>query len=210
MFMFFHDRTEAGQRLAGTLAKHHFKDVLILALPRGGVVIGDIIASVLHAPLDLILVRKLPHRFSPEFALGAIAEGSEPLYEDVAPAEEWHKKSLSEAKELIAARRKQYFKDQPSQSAAGKTAIIVDDGIATGLTMKAAVLSARAQKPAKLIVAVPVAAEDSLAMIRPLVDEVIVLDDPANFQGAVGAHYQRFNQVSDDDVVNILQNRRKS
>ncbi|WP_456452394.1 phosphoribosyltransferase [Hydrogenimonas sp.] len=208
----FKDRVEAGQKLAEALeALGPFENPIVLALPRGGVPVGYEIARRLKAPLDVIIVRKLGAPFNEEFAIGALVEG-EP--ERVVLNEEaiWR---LGVGKEYLDAvvarerdelhRRQQRYRGTrtPLEHLAGKTVILVDDGIATGYTMKAALAAIREQNPAKIVVAVPVAPADVIPEMRRLADEVVVLEVPEPFW-AVGAHYERFDQTSDEEVIDLL------
>lgn len=204
----FKDRIDAGRKLAKALLYLKSKTTVVLALPRGGVVLGAEVARELRAPLGLILVRKIGHPASSEYAIGAIAEGEDPIYNEsefVTINKGWLETAEILARELIEDRRELYFEAGINQpQLAGKTVIIVDDGMATGLTMKAAVLAIKDKHPAQIIVAVPVAPQDSVDMIGSITDEVIVLDDTKNFMGAIGAHYERFGQVDDIQVRTIL------
>lgn len=203
--MRFADRAEAGQELARKLLKYSGRSV-VFALPRGGIVPAYEVARELGVPLNLILVKKIGHPYNPEYALCALAEGGEPVCsERSAVDDKWLENALADARRENERRRRDYFStDFKPPKVAGKTVIVVDDGIATGLTMEAAIQAIRRQKPSKVVVAVPVAPQDSVSTLRRVADEVIVLDDPENFAGAVGAHYIRFPQVEDDEVIVLL------
>lgn len=206
--MRYENRQEAGKSLAAALAKYRDDEPVILALPRGGVVLGLEVARALSAPLGVALVRKIGHPFDPEYAIGAIAENQKPIYNQAETSgldEKWLEKSEREANELIAKRRALYFEDLKPPKLKGKTVIIVDDGIATGLTMKAGLLATRAQHPKKIILAVPACPRDSLEELQHLADDVIVLQNPDEFSGSVGAYYENFPQVEDDEVKNLLE-----
>lgn len=204
----FEDRVDAGQQLAKELMQFKGEDVVVLALPRGGVVLGAEVARTLEAPLGLVLVRKIGHPSYGEYAIGAVAEDGKAVYNqqeltsiDVA----WLEKAEREARDLIERRRNLYYgRNFIPPSVDAKTVIVVDDGIATGLTMEAAVRTLQG-KAKRVIVAVPIAPSDSVTTLESLADEVIVLRDPAGFQGAVGAHYRRFKQVNDEEVKALLQ-----
>lgn len=205
--MTFTDRLDAGKQLAERLAKYT-KRAVVYALPRGGVVLGAEIARELEAPLDLILVRKIGHPGHEEYAIGAVAEGGKPVFnqsEREGVEDSWLKATLQAARAENERRRGIYFPTdyQPSK-VAGKVAILVDDGIATGLTMEAAVETLTARNPKKIVIAVPVAPADSIDNLKAIADEVIVIDDPLNFRGAVGAHYENFPQIEDDEVIELL------
>lgn len=202
--MTFDNREDAGHQLASALRRFRGRDVVVLALPRGGIITGAAVARTLGTPLDVLLVRKIGHPAYSEYAIGAVAENQPAIYNQDETATldgQWLDQAEASARATIRHRRDYYYPPgfrRPRLS--GKTAIIVDDGIATGLTMKAAVLAVRHQKPARIVVAVPVASRESVDMLEDLADEVIILDRPENFAGAVGAHYREFEQVDDEEV----------
>jgi len=206
----FTDRAEAGRALAKRLAAWADRDVVVLALPRGGVPVAFEIAQALHAPLDLVLVRKIGAPDFEELAIGAIADGPESeLVTDPAlirrlrvPAE-YLTAAKASAQAELERRRAAYLQGRPRADITGKTVILVDDGLATGATMRAALQATRARNPARLIVAVPVGAADSLARCAALADTVECLLVPDDF-GAVGQHYERFPQLRDDEVSTQL------
>jgi putative phosphoribosyl transferase len=208
--MAFADRQQAGQRLAKRLA--HLKDQhpVVLALPRGGVPVGYEIASALAAPLDLVLVRKIGAPDQPELAIGAVADGEQPelvtdprLASWLSVSPEYLEATKARALGEIERRRKLYFGDRAPEEVRGRTAILVDDGIATGATMLAALRATRRRAPARLVLAVPVAPPDTLERLRGEADEVICLDTPAGFM-AVGQFYRRFPQLEDGEVIALL------
>lgn len=204
----FVDREEAGQRLADVLKDLDSERLVVVALPRGGVVVGAEIAYWLNAPLDVLLVRKIGHPFYSEYAIGAVAEGQEPVYDkrnDGLISKEWRERAVSEARALIKRRHKRYFQRHQRPILTGKTVIIADDGMATGLTMKAAALAVQQQHPRKIVIAVPVASSESVDITERYVDELVVLEPPTSFKGAVGAHYHDFREIYDEDVVNLLE-----
>ncbi|MFC7048696.1 phosphoribosyltransferase [Emcibacter nanhaiensis] len=206
----FKDRTEAGQILAKQLEKYREKEPVILALPRGGLPIGYEVAKALGAPLDILLVRKIGTPGSPELAAGAVVDGDEPelvLNEDIVKLydipgdyiEKHEKQQLAE----IERRRALYLEGRPPLDTRAKTVIIVDDGIATGATIRAAVHALKRKNPKRVIVAVPVAPPETVEKLASEADEVICLAMPVPFY-AVGAFYQQFDQLTDEDVVTIL------
>jgi predicted phosphoribosyltransferase len=206
----FADRTDAGRKLAQALAAYKDQHAVVLALPRGGVPVAAQVAAALKAPMDLILVRKIGVPMQPELAMGAVVDGASPLIvrnEDVialAGVEEAEFKSVCD-RELaeIERRRKLYLGGRERIEVAGKVAIVVDDGIATGATTRAALRATRARKPRKLVLAVPVAPTDSLAAMKAEADEVVCLEDYESF-GAIGYYYSDFRQTSDQEVIDTL------
>ena len=201
----FNDRQEAGKELAKKLASYRGKDAVVLALPRGGVVPAYEIAHALGLPLDIVAVRKIGAPGNPEYALGAIDEQGTRLMGEAAGGfdKAWLNEEAGQQRAEAKRRAQLYRGKRPAFALSGKTVILVDDGIATGLTMRLAVKVVREQKPKKIVVAVPVAPEDSLEALKKEA-EVIVLEPPSEFLGAVGAHYIRFDQVTDAEVIALL------
>jgi putative phosphoribosyl transferase len=203
----FADRVEAGRLLAARLRAMDLESPVVLALPRGGVPVGYEIAKALKAPLDALLVRKLGAPGHEEFALGAVVEGEPPivvLNEGVPGRFEDHirDEAARQAKEMER-RRQAYRNGRPLISVAGRTAIVVDDGVATGATFRAALEAMKRMDAARVVAAIPVAPDDSLATIEALADEVICLQTPEPFY-AVGLHYADFGQTSDAEVIELL------
>lgn len=208
--MIFADRHDAGRRLAGRLLYLKKRRPIVLALPRGGIAVGLEIARALEAPLELVLAQKLGAPEQPELAVGAIAEGRPPervLDERLIAAAGITPEAIEAIEERalqeIARRGRLYRGDRAPPSLEGATAILVDDGIATGATTRAALRAVARQKPAQLVLAVPVAAAEALASLAPEVDEVVCLERPARFL-AVGQFYESFRQVSDEEVLDLL------
>lgn len=208
--MSFIDRAEAGRRLAAKLLQHKERRPVLLALPRGGVPVAAEIAAVLAAPLDLILVRKIGVPFQPELAMGAVVDGDPPITvrnEDVIGLAGIDERTFEAVREHelaeIARRRDHYLGDRTRAGIAGSTAIVVDDGVATGATTRAALRATRARSPARLILAVPVAPAETLADLDAEADEIVCLETPEDF-GAIGIHYRNFRQVSDEEVTALL------
>ncbi len=206
----FRDRTEAGQRLAAELTAYtDSPDLLVLALPRGGVPVGFEVAQALHAPLDVFLVRKLGVPGHEELAMGALATGGvRVLNEEVVqalriPSHVIDAVAVREQEELER-RMRAYRGDRPPPQVRGRTVILVDDGLATGSTMKAAAAAVQKQEPERVVVAVPVAAQQTCEEFRRLVDEVVCALTPEPFY-AVGLWYQNFSQTSDDEVRELLE-----
>ena len=206
--MRFTDRDQAAQALAEALVGLAVERPLVLGLPRGGVPMASIIAAHLGCDLDVILVRKLRTPGYPELAMGAVDESgnvyADPNMEPV--ASDRYQAEVAYQMAEIRRRRHLYSATRPSLPAEGHTAIIVDDGIATGATMMAAIRAIRAQRPLRIVVAVPVAARDALDLARSLADEVLCLYCPRVFF-AVGEFYDDFSAVSDSTVVNLLNTR---
>jgi putative phosphoribosyl transferase len=205
----FLNRSDAGSRLSSRLLQYKNRpDVIVLALPRGGVVTGYEIAHALNVPLDVLIVRKLGFPGQPELAVGAVAEtGTVVLNEDIVAAgrisEDFLNHEIDRQKEEIARRVTIYRSGKGLPGLSGITVILVDDGVATGATIKAAVPALKDGNVAKLVVALPVGPPQTIGFLRQMVDELICLETPLAFM-AVSAHYLDFTQVSDDEVVSIL------
>lgn len=209
--MYFRDRTDAGRRLALHLAKAGYRsvpDLLVLALPRGGVPVAYEVARELQAPLDVFMVRKLGLPGREELAMGAVASGgARVLNDDVVEALHVPEHVIDEAadRELreIERRERAYRDDRPPPEVRGKTVILVDDGLATGSTMRAAAQAVRQNAPKRLVVGVPVAARETCAAMRSEADDVVCVLMPEPFYG-VGMWYQDFSQTTDDEVRKLL------
>lgn len=206
----FKDRSDAGRKLAKALVQYKDQEPVILALPGGGVPVAAEVAAVLKAPLDLILVRKIGVPFQPELAMGAVVDGDTPLVvrnEDVigiTGIDEFAFKAVCDGELAeIERRRRRYIGDRQRVEVSGRTAIVIDDGVATGATTRAALRATRMRNPKRLVLAVPVAPTDTIAALRSEVDDVVCLED-YEFFGAIGAYYANFTQVSDQEVIEIL------
>ena len=208
--MIYENRSDAGKRLARELAGYKSQDPLILALPRGGVPVGAEIAKALDAPLDLILVRKLGVPMEPELAMGAVIDGAEPHVvrnEDIIallamPEAEFEQICARELAE-IERRRQLYLADRPRAELRDRVVIVVDDGIATGATVRAALQAIRRKGPGKLVLAVPVAPTSTLEELEGEADEIVCLQRHEPFY-AIGLYYTDFHQVTDKEVIGIL------
>lgn len=205
--MYFKDRRHAGRQLAQALSHHAGAVGVVYPLPRGGVVLGVEVARVLGWPLDLVVPRKIGHPLSPEYAVAAVVEGGGLVGDPRELTEldpEWLAAAV--ARERVEARRRRdlYLHGRAPLPVGGKTALLVDDGIATGLTMQAAIREVRRHDPARVVVAVPVAPADVCARLTGEVDEFVTLDAPEHYLGAVGAYYETFPQVSDAEVCALL------
>lgn len=211
--MHFADRIDAARELAPKLAHYkNARDTYILAIPRGSLQMGYELSKILHLPLDIVVTKKVPHPQNEEYAIGAIAPDGEVLLNPAEAARTspaYIEETKGELLEEIKRRYHMYRKNMGTPDAGnipsfrGKTVIIIDDGIATGFTMKAAILYLQRQKAAKIVVAVPVAAPDSAREIATMADELICLDTPVFF-AAVGQFYEEFPQVSDEEAAAFL------
>lgn len=206
----FDDRRDAGIRLAAALDAYRSQDPVVLALPRGGVPIGVEVATRLRAPLDLVMVRKIGVPWQPELAYGAVVDGDTPetvINDDIAAQltlpEGYLEKETARQLDEITRRRAVYMKGRRRPGLAGRTAIIVDDGIATGATVRAALIGVRKGGPGRLVLAVPVAPGDTVRALRRDADDVVCLETPFMF-GAISLFYRDFHQVSDDEVIASL------
>jgi putative phosphoribosyl transferase len=208
--MRFRDRTHAGRLLAAELRRFAKRDPVVLALPRGGVPVGFEIAQGLRAPLDLVLVRKIGAPLQPELAVAAVVDGEQMeivTNEDVASLrvpKSYIEEQAARQVEEIERRRRLYLGGRERVAVEGKTALVVDDGIATGATMRASLRAVRRRKPAHLVLAIPVAPPDTLESLRNEVDEVVCLQMPDDLY-AVGQFYDDFAQVDDDEVRELLE-----
>jgi len=203
----FKNRVEAGERLAGILEKYRGSDAVVLALPRGGVVLARVVAKALDLPLGIVVVRKIGHPYNPEFAIAAISESGQIVKNEEQVKnidQKWFQeeqiRQLNEAKR----RREKYWGGQKPIDIKGKTVIIVDDGLATGLTMMAAIAEVKAQNPQKIVIAVPVSPVDTANKIESMVDEFVAIIIPELFIGAIGSYYEEFTQVSDEEVIELI------
>jgi predicted phosphoribosyltransferase len=206
----FQDRADAGRRLAKALTGYKEQRPVVLALPRGGVPVAAEIAAALGAPLDLVLVRKIGLPIQPELAMGAVVDGPEPVVvrnDDVistcAIDEAEFQRACAQELVEIKRRRKLYLSGRRPAEVTGRVVIIVDDGIATGATTRAALRAVRIRKPKKLVLAVAVGATDTVESLRSEADEIVCLEPYENL-GAIGFYYADFRQISDDEVITLL------
>src|ERR1051326_4883139 len=211
----FRNRRDAGRRLAVALAPHCESPPIVLALPRGGVPVGFEVAKALAAPLDVLLVRKIGAPGHEELGLGAVVDGHDPqlvLNEDivsaVAPPPGYIEAEAQRQLAEIERRRQRYVGNRSPVPVEGRTVIVVDDGIATGATVKAALRGLARNRPARLVLAIPVAPADSLQELSAECDEVVCLTTPDPFY-AVGPHYRDFRQTEDAEVVRLLEEARQ-
>jgi putative phosphoribosyl transferase len=208
----FLNRIEAGRELAEDLQGYKAGEPIILALPRGGVPIGYEVAQALKAPLYVFVVRKVGTPWNPELGIGAVASGVQILdYESleilgIDPTE--LEEIIEREQQEVKRRQKLYGQDEDFPDIREKTVILVDDGIATGITTRGAIQAIRHLKPSKLVLAVPVGPLETVNSLRELVDDLICLESPADFY-AVSAFYRSFPQVSDEEVINLLKKAKK-
>jgi predicted phosphoribosyltransferase len=205
--MMFKDRQDAGRQLARALEKYRGRDAVVFPLPRGGVALGVEVARALSLPLDLIVPRKIGHPMNPEYAICALAEDGE-LICNSAEANlvdpQWLREQVDSERREAVRRREHYRRGRPPQALNGRIAILVDDGIATGLTMQAAIHDSRHRGAASIVVAIPVVPRDTFESLKAEVDDVVALDAPLLYRGAVGAYYEDFSQVTDAEVLALL------
>jgi putative phosphoribosyl transferase len=205
--IFFKDRRDAGRKLAKKLSIYRGTDAIIVALPRGGVIVAHEIACQLNLPLDIVVTRKIEHPASPEYAIGVVDENGERMLNEreVASVDKvWLEKEIRKEEREAKRRNEIYRKGKGSLMLTDKVVILVDDGIATGFTMRLAVIIVQKQWPRKLIVAVPVAPQEAVAFFEEIADSVIVLEDPLEFRGSIGLHYVEFPQADDDEIIGLL------
>ena len=206
----FADRADAGRRLAEALAPYRDRKPVVLALPRGGVPVAAVVAEALHAPLDLVLVRKIGVPYQPELAMGAVVDGDEPIVvrnQDVIDyaritEREFQAVCDSELQE-IERRRDRYLRGRPRAPVAGRVVIVIDDGIATGATIRAALRAMRQRKPELLVLAVPVGPSATIDALRGEADAVVCLEEHRQFV-AIGLFYADFTQTTDAEVLAAL------
>jgi len=202
--MRFRNRLDAGEALARSLARYAADKPVVMAIPRGAVPMAAVVAHRLHGTLDVVLVRKIGAPFNPEYAVGAVDETGwtyvTPYAAQAGADEAYVARTAARETETIRERRRRYTPHRGPLDVAGRTVIVVDDGLATGSTMVAALHSLRARKPSKLVCAIPVASAEAVALVGAYADDVVCLDMPANFY-AVGQAYVDFSQVADEEVV---------
>ncbi|OGG43204.1 hypothetical protein A2841_03490 [Candidatus Kaiserbacteria bacterium RIFCSPHIGHO2_01_FULL_48_10] len=203
----FLNRYDAGKQLAEKLRVYAGVQSVVVALPRGGVVVGYEIARSLGCPLDIVVTRKVGYPGNPEYAILAVdSEGS--VLTNITETERvdraWLERETEKQREEAVRRIKVFRGNRLPVSLSGKTVILVDDGVATGLTIRLAIRTVKKEKPARIVVAVPVCPPDVAALLKKEADEFLVLEDPREFSGSVGAHYKAFEQVEDDEVIRLL------
>ena len=206
--MVFRDRVEAGKKLAEALRGYGGKDVVVLGIPRGGVVVANEVAKSLQAPLDIVVTRKIEAPGEPEFALGAVTQEGEVLMdrqaaESLGASPDYLDDQIRKKREEVIDRMQRLRGGAPYPRLEGKVVLIVDDGIATGSSVSAAVISVKKRKPKRVVVAVPVAPRDAVETLSEDGTEVVCLETPGPFL-AIGEFYRSFEQVEDMEVIRIL------
>ena len=209
----FKDREDAGRQLAERLVHYRAEAPVVLALPRGGVPVGYEVARTLQAPLDVFIARKLGAPYQPELAIGAVAQdgtrvGNERILREVGVSEDYIERVAAEETAEVKRRLILFRGERSELEIRERTAILVDDGIATGMTTEAAIQALRRQNPRRLILAVPVCADQTADWLRQEVDELICLEEPSNLM-AIGFWYQHFEQISDEEVIELLERARR-
>lgn len=200
----FQDRQDAAAQLAVRLQKYRGEDGIVLAIPRGGVPIGAVVARELGFPLEVALAKKIGHPTNPEYAIGSVTLDGVAVNENVGNVSEAYiREETARLRAKLRANLRLFMPGRPPTPLTGKTVILVDDGIATGYTIAGTVQAIRRRNPGRLVVAVPVAPPQAAHLLAPLVEEYICLVQPPNFR-AVGQYYVRFEQVSDTEVVRLL------
>lgn len=203
----FADRTDAGRQLGERVRQENIGADIALAIPRGGLPLGRAVADALGVPLDIVVAKKIGAPGNPEFAIGAVAsDGSVWLNDDVIQRQGIGREYVAREREQKAreARQKaERYRDGPPPELAGRTVVIVDDGVATGATVRACIERVRSEQPARIVLAVPVGSPRTMAELERMVDTMVVLETPAGFR-AVGQYYQDFSQVSDEEAMRYL------
>ena len=208
--MYFEDRKEAGQMLAHALKKYRNKEIVVYGLPRGGVIIAFEIAKYLNAPLDIIIARKIGHPVRPEYAIAAVAENGD-IIEEMGEVElvdkVWFRERIQQERSEAKRRRELYLRGREPIYAKDKIAILVDDGVATGLTLRVGISELKHREVRKIVLALPVIPKETYSFLKKEVDDIIALEipDESQFLGAVGAYYRDFPQVTDKEVKSALE-----
>ncbi|NND80467.1 MAG: phosphoribosyltransferase [Maribacter sp.] len=207
----FRDRVDAGTQLAEKLLEFKKENVVVLAIPRGGLPLGAIVAKTLNAPLDVVLTKKIGHPYNKEYAIGALSLNNRILSDAIGVTKSYIEEETVKLRKKLKKRHNQYYKNNNPQNIKDKTVIIIDDGIATGNTIIVTIELVKIQNPNKIVVAIPVAPPSTVRKLEtsPEIDEVICLETPYNFH-AVGQFYQEFYQVSDQEAIHLLEESKPS
>jgi predicted phosphoribosyltransferase len=203
----FRDRSEAGRRLAEALDRYRGQEMVVYALPRGGVVLGVEIARAFQAPLDLSIPRKVGHPLNPEYGICAVTESGARVCtpDEVARVDQdWLECEIAKEREEAKRRRLVYLSDREPPDVRGKIAILCDDGIATGLTMRAAIQEVKYRQPEHVVVAIPVVPRETAPKLKQEINALVALDIPEFYLGAVGAYYDFFPQLTDEEVIELM------
>ncbi|MBD0850177.1 phosphoribosyltransferase [Maribacter arenosus] len=202
----FENRTDAATQLADKLSSIKSEELVVLAIPRGGLPIGSVLAKTLGAPLDVVLTKKLGHPYQKEYAIGAVSLDGLILSDAIGIPKEYIEEETARIREVLKQRHRQYYKNRSPENLRDKTIIVVDDGVATGNTLLVTIGLVKKQEPKKIIVAIPVAPPSAIKLLEstPNIDEVVCLQVPHNFH-AVGQFYEEFRQVSDQEAIRILE-----
>ena len=202
----FDDRVDAGKRLALSLVKFQKEDCVLVAIPRGGVILAEVIARELKFPLELVLVRKIGHPYNREYAVCAVSKSGLRCTEEEKNRldQNWLKKEVEREKQEIERREKLYLRGRKDLSVKGKTVILVDDGVATGLTYLMAIEELRSKNPHKIIAALPMMPAEFEEKLKGVVEEIVCLNIDKDYRGAVGAYYRNFPQVTDEEVIRAI------
>ena len=202
----FENRTDAATQLADKLLSLKSEELVVLAIPRGGLPIGSVLATALGAPLDVVLTKKLGHPYQKEYAIGAVSLDGLILSDAIGVPKEYIEEETARIREVLKQRHRQYYKNRSPEYLRDKTIIVVDDGVATGNTLLVTIGLVKKQEPKKIIVAIPVAPPSAIKLLEstPDIDEVVCLQVPHNFH-AVGQFYEEFRQVSDQEAIRILE-----
>lgn len=202
----FENRTDAATQLADKLSSIKSEELVVLAIPRGGLPIGSVLAKTLGAPLDVVLTKKLGHPYQKEYAIGAVSLDGLILSDAIGIPKEYIEEETARIREVLKQRHRQYYKNRFPENLRDKTIIVVDDGVATGNTLLVTIGLVKKQEPKKIIVAIPVAPPSAIKLLEstPDIDEVVCLQVPHNFH-AVGQFYEEFRQVSDQEAIRILE-----
>lgn len=205
--MTFADREDAGERLASALHEYKGKECVVYAIPRGGVILGSVAAKALDCPLDLVITRKIGHPSNPEYAIAVVAEDGHEVFNEAeirSVDPNWLGVEKQKQRDEARRRRLAYIGNNIRPSVEGKIAIVIDDGIATGMSLLAALKEVRELHPARLVAAIPVMPAEFLDELKTACDEVVCLNVDEYYQGSVGAYYGSFSQVEDEEVVRLM------